>query len=144
MTDVQSGRASGELLRFGLAGVAGFAADAAALYLALALGAGPLGGRVVSFLAAVFVTWQINRRITFSSVPATGSLWRQWWRYLGTMLLGGAVNVGVYCLIMLLAPAALASMPPAHSALPLLALACGSLAGMAFNFVGAKLFVFKG
>ena len=143
MTDAQPRRASGELLRFALAGVAGFAADAAVLYLALALGAGPLGGRVVSFLAAVFVTWQINRRITFSSVAATGSLWRQWWRYLGTMLLGGAVNLGVYGLIMLLAPAG-AAASPVRSSLPLLALACGSLAGMAFNFVGAKLFVFKG
>ncbi len=123
-----------ELLRFAAAGVAGLATDVLVLYLALALGLGPYGGRVVSFLAAVFVTWQLNRRFTFAARAGTLSLWRQWWRYLGAMLGGGAVNYGAYTLVMLLAPR--------HAWLPLAAVACGSLAGMAVNFIGAKFFVF--
>lgn len=43
-----------QLLRFAVAGVA-------ALYLALSLGSGFDAGRVLSFLAAVWITWRINR-----------------------------------------------------------------------------------
>lgn len=123
-----------ELLRFGAAGVAGLAADVLVLYAALALGAGAYGGRVLSFLAAVWVTWQINRRYTFADRAAL-SPWRQWWRYLGAMLGGGAVNYAAY--------SAVIGFGPAGPLLPLAGVMCGSLAGMAVNFIGAKFFVFK-
>ena len=124
------------MVRFAFAGVAGLVVDVAVLYLALALGLGFYAGRVVSFLCAVFATWQINRRYTFAAGDApTASLWREWWRYLMAMLGGGLVN---YC-----AYSALIAIGPRVTLWPMLAVAAGSLAGMAVNFASAKLFVFK-
>ena len=128
-------RATGrQFARFALAGVAGLAADVLVLYLALAIGMGFYAGRVLSFLAAVWVTWQINRHYTFDSGLA-GSAWRQWWRYLAAMLGGGAVNYAAYSLVILLA----APRPW----LALAAVAAGSLAGMLVNFTSARLVVFR-
>lgn len=123
-----------QFARFALAGVAGLAVDVAVLYLALALGAGYYPGRVISFLAAVWCTWQINRRATFANGLA-GSAWRQWWRYLGAMLGGGALNYFVYSLVI--------AFGPPHPLLALAGVCAGSLAGMAVNFAGARLLVFR-
>ncbi|WLI88267.1 GtrA family protein [Massilia sp. R2A-15] len=123
-----------EVARFAVAGVLGLITDVAALYLALALGMGPFAGRAVSFLCAVAVTWQFNRRYTFSSKPGI-SAWREWWNYLAAMLLGGAVNYGVYSALIL----TIRDVP----LLPLAAVAAGSLAGMTVNFVNAKYFIFR-
>lgn len=128
-------RLSGELLRFGVAGLAGLAVDVGVLYAVMWLGAGPLVGRVLSFLAAVYTTWRINRRFTFNE--GAGSTWMQWWRYLFAMAGGGAVNYGVYCAVLFVAMDALRGLAP------LVAVACGSLAGMSLNFLSAKLLVFK-
>lgn len=127
------GEARVELARFAIAGVLGLLADVALLYLALALGFGPFAGRALSFLGAVFVTWQFNRRYTFNSRPGV-SAWREWWSYLGAMLLGGAVNYGVYSAFILL----FRDLP----LLPMIAVGAGSLAGMTVNFINAKYFVF--
>jgi putative flippase GtrA len=125
-------RAAGQLLRFAAIGVVGLLVDVAVLYCALALGSGPHPGRAVSFLAAVLVTWRLNRRYTFA--PA-GSPWTEWWRYLGAMSGGALLNLGAYMLALWLLPAA--------PWVPAAAVAIGSLAGMALNFVGAKFLVFK-
>jgi putative flippase GtrA len=125
--------ASTQALRFALAGVAGLVVDAGVLYLALAAGSGYYLGRVLSFLAAVFCTWQINRRFTFGA--AGTSLWREWWTYLGAMLGGGAVNYRVYAIFM--------KAVPAHPLAPLAGDCHGSLAGMAVNFASAKFLVFR-
>lgn len=123
-----------EVLRFGVAGVAGLVADVAVLYAVLALGLGPFAGRAVSFLCAVWVTFTLNRRFTFRS-GAAADIWVEWWRYLAAMLLGGAVNYGVYTAVILLLPRT--------SILPFLAVAAGSVGGMGVNFVSAKFFAFR-
>lgn len=125
-------KAGGQLLRFGASGVAGLVADMGALYLALALGSGYYLGRLVSFLFAVWVTWRLNRRFTFR---ATESAWHEWWRYLTVMLGGGAINLAAYTLL-------LQFLPEAYWA-PAACVAAGSLAGMSFNFISAKRFVFR-
>ena len=122
-----------ELARFAVAGVLGVIVDVAILYLMLAVGSGPFTGRAISFISAVCVTWQFNRRYTFNSRPGV-SAWREWWSYLGAMLFGGAVNYGVYTALILLCR----DIP----LLPLLAVGAGSLAGMTVNFINAKYFVF--
>lgn len=126
-------RTRAQVARFAAAGVAGLAADVLVLYLALALGMGWYAGRAASFLAAVWLTWRINRRYTFDA--AAGSPWREWWRYLLAMTGGGLLNYAVYSAAVVLCRGA--------PLLPLLAVAAGSLAGMALNFLGAKLFVFR-
>ncbi|MES2152169.1 MAG: GtrA family protein [Pseudomonadota bacterium] len=120
--------------RFGLSGIAGLGADVAVLYIALALGSGYFPGRAISFLVAVFVTWQLNRRFAFRAAAGASS-WDQWWRYLGAMAGGGAVNYVVY-------GAAIITLPPGP-ALPLYAVALGSLAGMCINFAAARSMVFR-
>lgn len=125
-------RSTRQFLRFAATGIAGLAADMGALYLALALGSGYYVGRLLSFLFAVWVTWRLNRRFTFD---ATESAWHEWWRYLTVMAGGGAINFGTYSLLLQL-------LPEARWA-PALGVAAGSLAGMTFNFVSAKRFVFN-
>ncbi|KLU27797.1 polysaccharide synthesis protein GtrA [Caballeronia mineralivorans PML1(12)] len=123
-----------QLLRFVIAGGVGFLVDAGVLYLALAVGLGYFSGRAASFLCAVWTTWQINRRYTFTSARRD-SAWVQWWRYLAAMSAGGIVNYGAYSATVL----TLRAQP----LLPVIAVAIGSIAGMAVNFVTAKLWVFK-
>lgn len=123
-----------EILRFAVAGVIGFVVDTAVLYGMLALGAGYFVGRCFSFVAAVWATWQINRRYTFVVGP-NKSLWAEWWQYLFAMMGGGAVNYAAYAVAVVLLPKS--------SLLPVYAVAVGSIAGMTINFLSAKLWVFK-
>jgi len=126
----------GQLFRFLIAGVLGFAVDASVLWLALAAGQGYFVGRALSFLAAVWTTWQINRRYTFRQSDAPrGSVWREWWQYLLAMSLGGAVNYAAYSAVVL--------NFPATRWLPFAGVAVGSIAGMAVNFASAKWWVFR-
>ena len=123
-----------ELVRFAVAGAVGFAVDAGILYVALALGAGYFYGRCASFICAVWVTWHINRRFTFTP-SAHRSRWKEWWQYLLAMLGGGLVNYAAYS-------AAILTLPKT-AMLPMYAVATGSLAGMTVNFLSAKLWIFK-
>jgi putative flippase GtrA len=123
---------SRQLVSFAIAGALGFLVDVAVLYAALALGAGRVGGRLLSFLAAATFTWRFNRRYTFA---ATASPWREWALYLASMAGGMLINLIAYT-------AVLALLPPAWWA-PAFAVACGSAAGLVVNFASAKLFVFK-
>jgi putative flippase GtrA len=123
-----------EILRFGLAGLLGFVVDVCILYVVLALGVGFFFGRCVSFTAAVWTTWRINRRFTFAPTPNL-SPWNEWWRYMLAMLGGGMVNYAAYSAAVLL----LSKTP----LLPMYAVGIGSISGMAVNFLGAKLWVFK-
>ncbi|MFS2005072.1 GtrA family protein [Duganella sp. CT11-25] len=125
-------RTGTQLLRFAVTGVIGLVADVAVLYGVLALGCDHYTGRLLSFLAAVVVTWRINRRYTFTP---SGSQWGEWWRYLGAMSGGALLNLGAYTLTLWL-------LPPAVW-LPALGVAFGALAGMTLNFLSAKFFVFK-
>lgn len=124
--------ATSQLLRFAVTGVIGLVADVTVLYGALALGCDHYTGRLLSFLAAVIVTWRINRRYTFTP---SGSQWSEWWRYVGAMSGGALLNLGAYLLTLWL-------LPPSPW-LPALGVSLGALAGMTLNFLSAKFFVFK-
>ncbi|MTW12986.1 GtrA family protein [Pseudoduganella eburnea] len=121
-----------QFVRFGISGLVGLAADMGVLYLAMALGSGYYFGRLLSFLSAVWVTWRLNRRFTFQATP---SAWREWWRYLTVTMGGGVINLGAYM--------GLLQVLPETDWAPAIGVAAGSLAGMAFNFISAKYFVFR-
>jgi putative flippase GtrA len=104
------------------------------LYPALALGCGPYVGRAISFLCSTFMTWQINRRITFATRDSV-SLWREWNQCLLAMSFGGACNYAVYAIAV--------ETLSRSAARPALAVAAGSIAGMFINFLIAKLWVFR-
>ncbi|WP_429454508.1 GtrA family protein [Paraburkholderia sp. 40] len=114
--------------------MAGFVVDAGVLWIALRLGLGYFAGRAVSFLMAVWVTWQVNRRFTFPDRRA-GSAWHEWWRYLAAMSAGGGVNYAVYSAAVLTLPRSIF--------LPFCGVALGSLAGLVVNFASARWWVFR-
>ena len=128
------------LLRFGLVGVGGLLVDLAVLYVA-APNLGWYGARVLSFWAAATATWWLNRHYTFASATAAAaaaesaaSVGRQYLRYLLSMTLGGSVNYLTYATVIVwwIWPAA-----------PAVGVALGSCAGLVFNFVVAKYFIFR-
>lgn len=125
----------GQILRFGLIGVAGLFVDIAALYGAMhGLDLGLYAGRVVSYLAAATFTWAMNRRFTFTQAdPSHPAL--QWLKFLMANAVGAAANYGVY--------AALVTWVAVAHDFPFIGVAAGSLAGMTFNFVASKKWVFK-
>lgn len=125
---------SRQFLRFALAGGIGFLVDAGVLYAMLWIGTGPYIGRVISFLCAVFVTWQTNRRLTFATDHGK-SILREFAEYLLAMMAGGLCNYAAYAVALRLLPAGQAT--------PLVAVAVGSIAGMFVNFASAKWWVFR-
>jgi putative flippase GtrA len=123
-----------QFVRFSLVGVAGFAVDAGVLYLALYIGFGYFAGRAISFILAVLTTWLINRQFTFVNRPDI-SITTEISRYFIAMSLGGLVNYLAYSIIIM----ACRDLP----FFPLIGVAVGSIAGLFFNFLSAKMWVFK-
>jgi len=123
-----------ELALFGLVGVIGFVADAGILYLFKAT-FGLYFGRLISFVSAVFVTWVLNRHLTFKQRSSGLSLSREFSRYFVSMLGGGVVNYASY--------ATLVYFVDVIANQPVWGVAFGSLAGMLVNFLLAKFFVFQ-
>ncbi len=121
-------------VRFACVGGLGFAVDTAVLYLALyALGLGFYGARALSFLIAATVTWAGNRRFTFPEYRSPRKA-AEWARFVAVNAPGGLLNYGTYSLLVLLSQTA--------REVPVLAVAAGSLAGLAFNFLGSARWVF--
>lgn len=124
---------TGRLLRFGLVGAAGFLVDAGLLQAMVQWGSiNPFLARLGSFIAAATATWWLNRWFTFAARHQASG--REWMRYMMAMTLGGLVNYGAFAAVLLWLPLALRQ--------PWLAVACGSLAGMAVNYYTSRRFVF--
>lgn len=122
------------LPRFLLVGGIGFVVDAGVLSaLYHLIGLTLLPARLLSFAAAVTVTWWLNRRITFAA-GASSQRWREWRRYTVINGIGGALNLSVFLLL-----TSHASGPLAQ---PLPALAAASLIALLFNYTGSRMLVF--
>jgi putative flippase GtrA len=124
-----------QFLRFGVVGTVGFLVDSAVLLGMMALGLGPYGGRVVSYIAAASATFALNRAWTFRTARRDAPVASQWGRFLALNLVGFAANYGTY--------AALVASVPLVAQHPVLGVAAGSLAGMFINFGLSRRFVFK-
>jgi putative flippase GtrA len=124
---------SNRFVRFSTVGTVGFLADSSILYILLSYGSGPIAARFLSFLCAVIVTWQLNRRMTFA-VPAKQSLMLEGFNYLLAMSLGGALNLMTYLAI-------IRSLPDKFW-VPALGVAIGSIVGLLANYFIAKNWVF--
>jgi putative flippase GtrA len=133
-TDASAGERIAPLRQFtlfALVGGAGFVVDAGMfLLLVQVLGANIYPARVASWLIAATFTWRLNRTLTFGNADRRG-LWRQWLRFLAANLGGGLVNLALSAL--LIGPVGVA---------PVLAIACGSIAGLLWNFLASRKFVF--
>lgn len=122
------------ILPFALAGLLGYVVDAGVLSLSIGW-LGPLGGRALSFACSVLTTWLINRRFAFADRAARAGKRYEFMRYGLAMIPGGIVNWLVYGLAIALLPTAPWS--------PALAVALGSLAGMAVNLTAASRLAFR-
>ena len=123
-----------EFLLFGIAGICGFIVDTAVLYL-LNNALGPFYARAISFLAAVFTTWVINRTFAFRERNSAMSKKREFVLYLILMLAGGVANYGVYSWLVM-------SYPLVHQHL-IIGVAAGSIAGMIINFVVSRYLLYR-
>ena len=126
-----------QFLTFAVVGVVGFCVDSGVLLLAVnLLGANVYWGRLLSFAAAATATWYLNARFTFKDARThTGSGFAQWLRFVCVNAGGAVLNFGVYAWLV-------TNVVFAHRHLPL-AVACGSLAGLAVNFTLSRALVFK-
>lgn len=123
-----------QLTSFATAGIVGFLIDAGVLYLLIQFGIGLYLGRLVSFLCAIFVTWQMNRRFTFLNAQPR-SPWAEWWRYLSAMTFGWLINFITY--------AAILRIGPDTQWKPLIGVMVGSCIAMFVNFAVSKWWVFN-
>lgn len=122
-----------QLARFLLVGAAGFAVDIGLLALLLyGLGygqqsAGLIGSRLVAFGGAILTTFVLNARFTFGA-PIRGA---KATRYVIIQLLGAALNIGTFTILVL------GPLPR-----PLIALAIGSAVATISNFLLVRQFVY--
>lgn len=117
-------------VRFALVGAAGFVVDASVLYGALALGFGPIAGRLLSYLAAATATWLMNRRFTFASEQPPS--FREWASFIAANAVGGLVNLALYAVLVTQAELE-----------PVIGVAAGSIAGLAINYTLSRFVVFR-
>ena len=123
-------------IRFCLVGTCGFAVDAGLLSLLVHLAEiGPYVARAPSFLAAVTVTWALNRRFAFDGL-ARHTRGREYRRYVTVQTLGAMTNLVVYVIAI--------ALVPWFAEIPVLPLAIGSGVALVVNFTLSRIFVFPG
>lgn len=123
-----------KLIHFSSIGAVGFVVDATIMYL-LKNFIGLYPAKLASFFCAVLVTWLLNRILTFRHQPSGLKATREFIRYFSLMVFGGIMNYGAFWL-------STYSFPIIYEH-PILGVAIGSLAGLAFNYFSANFFIFK-
>lgn len=125
---------SSPFVRFSIVGGIGFLVDAAVLYAVIyGLDVGLLVGRLISYFAAATTTWYLNKVFTFTDAPRAHA-GKQWAKFVLTNGIGGAVNYATYTLVVL--------NLPGEPWVPLVGVMLGSLAGLVFNYILSRRFVF--
>jgi len=124
-----------QFLHFLLVGAVGFIVDGGLLMALIEKTSLPaLPSRLVSFSVAVTVTWLLNRLLTFRERASSRRL-SEWRRYVAVNGLGGAMNLVIFTLLVMVAPSPVGA--------PFVAFAIASAAAMIFNFVGSRTFAFR-
>ena len=90
------------LIRFALVGGTGFVVDAGLTMGLQVWGADIFSSRLIAIALAMFVTWRLNRAITFGA--SAGSQVREGWRYALIACSAATVNYAVYVGLMLFVP----------------------------------------
>jgi len=119
---------------FAVAGSVGFIVDAAVVFLLTSLYVDLYLSKAIGFSFAVFFTWLFNRNITFKH-GRDRSMLVEFFKYVGTNSVGAFFNNSTYVVLVLFFPY--------FEANPVMAVAAGSLAGMFFNYISAKKYVFN-
>jgi putative flippase GtrA len=117
--------------RFSLVGVAAFAVNGGLVELLVHF-LGPVRAQMIAFPVAATAAWWLNRRYTFGASGLAPH--REWLRYIFANAAGWLINNAIY--LVLVFNLALASTHP------FLAVAAGSIAGLAANFLLSRRMVF--
>jgi putative flippase GtrA len=124
-------------LRFAAVGGAGFFVNEGVLFVAIRwLHLGAYAGGIFAFLLTVTFTWWGNRMLTFRDETAHRgtAIIGEWFKFVAANAIGFVVYYAVYASLVTFAPTPLNS--------PYVAPAFGTLAGLIFNFMLSKRFVF--
>lgn len=118
--------------------------DAGVLYLLKDLpGFNVYTARIVSYASALTVGYFLNRNFTFHHVENERHVLDELVRFFSVHAVGGALNIGVYALVVYLAEGAgLTRFWEAVT--PLLGVWIGGVVGMCFNFLMSRKLVFDG
>ena len=122
-----------QFLRFGVVGTFGFVIDTATVY-ATRGALGLYGAGAVAFLVAATANWWVNRVWTFRGLGG-GALHRQWAKFLAANSLGFVLNRGAYFILVTVSVLCAAN--------PVIAVAAGSVTGLAANFTLSRRLVFR-
>jgi putative flippase GtrA len=126
---------SGSLLaRFLSAGAVGFLVDAGVFQVFFMLGYGVYMSRLFSAAASLTTTWYLNRHHVFQTAQ-TSARGPEFVRHVAVQTVGAVINISIY--LWLLATVEMMRQ------VPILALCSGSLAAVAFNYLGARYWVFR-
>ena len=128
-----------QLGRFAVVGSIGFVIDGGLLSLVIAGGVDPYAGRPLSFLPAMLATWWLNRVWTFARADASAHM-PELARYFACQLTGMAANWATYAAALALLGVDAPHVWPVHV---WMALAAGSIAGLAINYGGSRHLVFR-
>ena len=123
-----------ELFYFTIAGTSGFIADAGIVWLITSRGLGPIKAQAIAFSMAVLITWGINRTFTFRS-SLKKKISTELMQYIAANSIGAVVNNAIYALLVM--------RFSLFAAVPVLAVAAGSIAGLGFNFTSSKMIIFR-
>lgn len=118
-------------VRFLAVGALGLITDLAVFTIALAHGAGPLTARAVSLAVATFLTWRLNRALTFGQSGRRPS--EEAARYAAVAATAQGASYAVFALMVV---AGLTSIPQ-------LAVLSGAAAGALISYAGQALFAFR-
>jgi len=119
---------------FGVVGIVGLFVDVFILYLLNPI-FGPYISRVCSFIAAVFVTWLLNRTFTFKDRYSNFSILKEFFAYLSLMIVGGVANYACFVFLILYSKYVRDNM--------FIGVAAGSVVGMILNFTTSRFFLYK-
>jgi putative flippase GtrA len=121
-------------VKFTLASLLGFAADAAVLHVLIEAGGAPAVARVVSLFCAMQVTFLVNGLVVFRRLDRARP-WRQWAAYMLAHGFGNFCNYWIFVTLVSL------HQPPFSR--PIVALAPASLLAWTLNYLAARYVVFR-
>lgn len=119
---------------FAAVGTVGFVVDTSVLYLLKGV-VGLYFGRLFSFVVSVFVTWVLNRSVTFADRASRKSKYHEFAIYFLLMTVGGLVNYSIY--------AGLVSHFSLVHDQPVWGVAAGSVAGLVINLLSSRFLLFR-
>jgi len=118
--------------RFCLVGVAAFVVNAGLVEILVHV-LGPVRSQMVAFPVAATAAWWLNRQYTFGASGLAPH--REWLQYVLANAAGWLINNGIYLVMVVHC-----SLAYAH---PFIAVAAGSISGLAANFFLSRRMVFK-